>query len=291
MGADATISMCMCILHYCHMHLSHVNLEIGYLALAPKYYCCAGKGYKLWARASVAGCQEWLGIKLPSGQNTLNCGCHCDYLITALCNLTSLVLRPLPSFLSLAVHLPVLQATGSWVRPCEWGYNLTWSTSWFGSQTLLVQGRNEGRKALVNNSVLALIQSACTVFNLFMLLCFVQTVLVANSIFGISTQLFQISQLPLDKPITIKNGDIMAVELRLRLANMSVFLSLTMTTGMRHGSMLEWSFSPDPSLTHAHSFVLLKDQGTKLDWSNSQQLVHICSTLKYTKMFTFQMDS
>ena len=49
-----------------------------------------------------------------------------------LCQFISLVPRPSPSFSSLAVRFTVLQATGSWVRAWEWGYQskLSRSNSW-----------------------------------------------------------------------------------------------------------------------------------------------------------------
>ena len=185
--------------------MSHVSLEIGLPSTCTKvffFFCTAKDINREPGLNSVAGCQEWLGIKLQSGQNTLNCGCHCHCSIAALCNLTTLVPRLSPSFLSLAVHLTVLQAMGSWVRPWERGYNLTWSTSWFGSQTLLVQGRNEGRTGLVNNSVL--IQSSC------LPVCYFNASLFCTDFFS-SKLYFRYfvlnSQFPLyiiDKPITIK---------------------------------------------------------------------------------------
>lgn len=184
--------------------MSHVSLEIGLPSTCTKvfFFFLHSKGYKSWARAKqccrlpgVAGDQitKWtehleLWMPLP--------------LLAALCNLTTLVPRLSPSFLSLAVHLTVLQAMGSRVRPWERGYNLTWSTSWFGSQTLLVQGRNEGRTGLVNNSVL--IQSSC------LPVCYFNASLFCTDFFS-SKLYFRYfvlnSQFPLyiiDKPITIK---------------------------------------------------------------------------------------
>ena len=189
-----------CIIVTCTWAMCQSGNWIPSTCIKVLFFSCS-EGYKIVREPgpnSVAGCQEWLGIKLQSGQNTLNCGCHCDCLITALCNL-----------------------------------DMTHKLVWFPDPS---GARKEWRKALVNNSWHWFnLQNGLPVYHF----RFIHVSLFCTDCFS-SKLYFQyfnpiVSQFPLhiiDKPITIKNSDIITVELRLRLANMSVFLSLTMTTWM-----------------------------------------------------------